>query len=139
MENAPSLDGRPSTLAVSALSASSALYHIVESFQSPPISIRDFLRDLRALMEVLTQLIDIVGTATDIDPSALVFTLSRCSIACNEFKEEIKKQLPFPDDGSVSPQSWARLRYMGGNIDIVRHLLCGYKSAFEVIFTFTNL
>ncbi|KAL4905924.1 hypothetical protein BDW74DRAFT_152289 [Aspergillus multicolor] len=139
MENTPSLDCRPSTLAIFAFSASSALYRTMNSFQSTPAPVRDILRGLRALMEVLGPLSDTGGTALDIDLAALSFILSRCGIACNEFMEEIRKHLLSSDDGSVSPHGLARLRYMGGNIDIFNHLLSGYKSAFEVALTSTHL
>jgi hypothetical protein len=111
MENTPSLDCTPSTLAIFAFSASNALYRTMDTFQSPPASVRDILRGLRALMEVLGPLSDTCGTAIDIDLAALRFILSRCGIACNEFMEEIRKHLPCLDDGSVSPQGLARLRF----------------------------
>lgn len=139
MEDIPSLDCKPSTLAVFALSASRALHSMVDSFQSPPMSVRELLRDIRALMEALGELTDSMGMATDVDIHALRFSLSRCGIACKEFKEEIRKRLPYPDDGSVSSRGWATLQYMGGSIEIFRHLLSGYKSAFEVTLESTNL
>jgi hypothetical protein len=103
------------------------------------MSVRELLRDIRALMEALGELTDTLGTATDLDFHELGFALSRCGIACNEFKEEIGKYLPYPDDGSVSSRDWARLRSMGSSIDMFRHLLSGYKSAFEVTLESTNL
>ncbi|KAL2807740.1 hypothetical protein BJX63DRAFT_436790 [Aspergillus granulosus] len=111
----------------------------MDSFQSPPTTVREILRGLRALMEVLGPLGDTAGTDIDVDLTALRFILSRCGIACNEFKEEIGKQLPYSDDGSVSPQGLAKLRYMGGSIDIFSHLLSGYKSAFEVTLKSTHI
>jgi hypothetical protein len=139
MENTTSLGCKPSTLAISAFAASNALYRTMDTFKSPPTSVRDILRGLRDLMEVLGPLSDTGGAAIDLDFPALRFILSRCGIACNEFKEEIGKHLPCSDDGSVSPRGLAKLRYMGGNIDIFSHLLSGYKSAFEVTLTSTHL
>ncbi|KAL3478036.1 hypothetical protein BJX99DRAFT_224906 [Aspergillus californicus] len=139
MENTPSLDCKPSTLAIFAFTASNALYRMMDAFQSPPTSVRDILRGLRGLMEVLGPLIDTGGIAIDVDFAVLRFTLLQCGIACNELKEEIGKQLPCSDDGSVSPRGLVRLRYMGGNIDIFSHLLSGYMSAFEVTLTSIHL
>jgi hypothetical protein len=77
--------------------------------------------------------------ATDVDLHALRFALSRCGIACKEFTDEFGKPLPYLNDGSVSSRVWATLRYMGGSIEIFRHLLSGYKSAFDVTLEPTNL
>ncbi|KAJ5159443.1 uncharacterized protein N7482_006447 [Penicillium canariense] len=139
MESTPTLGCRPANLAVSALSASRALYSRVDSFQSPPTSVRELLQELRALMDALGGLSDTIGAVTDVDLPTLESTLSRCGVACEKFKEEIGKHLPYPDDGSVSPRYWARLRYMGGNIVNFRLLLSGYRSAFEATLVSTHL
>lgn len=109
MENIPILDSNLSTLAVFASSASHSLYSIMDCFQSTPISVRELSRDLRILMEALGGLSDVCELFTDTESLNLRFILIRRGVACEEFKEEVRKCLPYPDDGSVDRRCWARL------------------------------
>ncbi|KAL4924515.1 uncharacterized protein BDV17DRAFT_284681 [Aspergillus undulatus] len=120
------------TLSTFALNAGVALYDTVKSFQSHPKHVRDLLDELQALTEVLGPLTDTVRATTDVNLSALDFPLFRCGTACKEFEKEVRKCLPQSDSGRTSLRGWARLRYMGDDINGFRELISGYKLTISI-------
>ncbi|KAL5001877.1 hypothetical protein BDV10DRAFT_158922 [Aspergillus recurvatus] len=120
------------TLSTFALDASIKLYNTVKSFHSHPKHVRDLLDELQALTEVLGPLTDTVNARTDVDLSALDFPLLRCGTACNDFEKEIRKCFSRSDNGKATLRGWARLRYMGDDINGFRELLSGYKLTISI-------
>lgn len=127
------------TLATFAFQSSIALYQTVQSFQFHPKRVRDLEEELEALSGVLGSLTETVGAATDVDLSALDLPLRRCGNACKEFGQEITKCSSRSGGSRTSFRDWAKLRYMGDDIDGFRQLLAGYKSTIIIALTDASL
>ena len=127
------------TLATFAFNSSIALHEAVTSFRSHQKRVRDLIDELEALTSVLGPLIETVDAITDIDLSALDLPLLRCGKACEEFQKEISKCLSRSGGSRTSFRDWAKLRYMGDDIDGFRRLLAGYKSTINIALTDANL
>ena len=127
------------TLATFAFQSSITLYKTVESFQNHPKRVRDLKDELEALSGVLGSLTETVSATTDVDLSALDLPLLRCGNSCKEFEQEIMKCSSRSDGGRTSFREWAKLRYMGDDIDGFRQLLAGYKSTIIIALTDANL
>jgi hypothetical protein len=120
------------TLAAFAFQASITLYKTLQSFQFHPKQLRDLKEELEALSGVLGSLTETVNATTDVDLSALDLPLLRCGNACKEFEREIMKCSSRSGGNRTSFRDWAKLRYMGDNIDGFRQLLAGYKSTINI-------
>ncbi|XMA19906.1 hypothetical protein WAI453_012697 [Rhynchosporium graminicola] len=119
--------------------ASRTLYQTVQSFKFHPKQLRDLEDELEALSGVITSLTETVSSTTDVDLSALDLPLLRCGNACKEFGQEIINCLARTGTNQTSFRDWAKLRYMGDNIDGFRQLLAGYKSTIVIALTDANL
>ena len=126
-------------LAGFAFQASITLYQTVQSFQFHPKQIRDLEQELEALSGVLSSLKETVSATTGVDLSALDLPLLRCGNACKEFEQEIMKCSSRSGGSRTSFRDWAKLRYMGDNIDGFRQLLAGYKSTINIALTDASL
>ena len=126
-------------LSTFAFQCSVSLYETVNSFRSHPKRVRELLEELEALNGVLGPLADIANTTSDIDLSALALPLLRCGSACKEFQQEIIKCSARSDDNRTSFRDWARLKYLGHDINEFRLLLAGYKATISIALTYANL
>jgi hypothetical protein len=126
-------------LANFAFQSSIALYQTVQSFQFHPKRVRDLEEELEALSGVLGSLTETVSATTDVDLSALDLPLQRCGNACKEFGQEITKCSSRSGGSRTSFRDWAKLRYMGDDIDGFRQLLAGYKSTIIIALTDASL
>lgn len=122
-----------------ACQSSITLYKTVQSFQFHPKRVRDLKEELEALSGVLGSLTETVSATTDVDLSALDLPLLRCGNACKEFEQEIMKCSSRSGGSRTSFRDWAKLRYMGDDIDGFRQLLAGYKSTINIALTDANL
>jgi hypothetical protein len=127
------------TLAAFAFESSITLVKTIQSFQHHPKRVRDLKEELEALIAVLGSLTETVGATTDADLSALDLPLLRCGNACQEFEQEILKCSSRSGGSRTSFRDWAKLRYMGDNIDGFKQLAAGYKSTIIIALTDANL
>lgn len=126
-------------LAIFAFQSSIALVKTVQSFNIHPKRVRDLREELEALISVLSSLTETVDANTDVDLSALNLPLLRCGNACKEFEQEIMKCSSRSGGNRTSFRDWAKLKYMGDDIDGFRQLLAGYKSTIIIALTDANL
>jgi hypothetical protein len=126
-------------LATFAFQSSITLFNIVQSFQSHPKRVRDLLEELEALSGVLGPLTETISATTDVDLSALGLPLLRCGKSCKEFEQEIMKCSSRSGSTRTSFRDWARIRYMGEDMDGFRRLLAGYKLTINIALTDANL
>ncbi|RII17486.1 hypothetical protein CUC08_Gglean002326 [Alternaria sp. MG1] len=112
-----------------------ALHTAVRSFKTQPKRVRDLIEELEALINVLESLSDTMRLHTDVDLPALDLPLRRCSTACNEFLQELEKCCSRSGGDRQSFRDWARLRYMGDDIDDFRNSLAAYKSTINIALT----
>lgn len=126
-------------LATFAFQSSITLYKTLQSFQNHPKRVRNLKEELEALSGVLGSLTETVSATTDVDLSALDLPLLRCGNSCKEFEHEIIKYSSRSDGGRTSFRDWAKLKYMGDNLDGFTQLLAAYKSTIIIALTDANL
>ncbi|KAH8426376.1 uncharacterized protein LDX57_004114 [Aspergillus melleus] len=118
-------------LAGFAFQTSKSLYQLVESFKSSKRAIRDLRDELQSLNDVLKTL---KGTAAELEDEldALKQPLLRCGRICQEFEEILKSCTSHSGVDRTSFRDWAKLRYMGGDINNLRTTLAGYKATISI-------
>jgi hypothetical protein len=126
-------------LATFAFQSSITLYNTIQSFQSHPKRVRDLTEELEALSGVLGPLSETVSATTEVDLSTLDLPLLRCGNACKEFEQELLKCSSRSGGSRTSFRDWAKLTYMGDDIDGFRRLLAGYKLTICIALTDANL
>jgi hypothetical protein len=126
-------------LATFAFQSSITLSKTIQSFQSHPKRVRDLMEELEALSGVLGPLSETVSATTDVDLSILDLPLQRCGNACKEFEQELLKSSSRSGGSRTSFRDWAKLRYLGDDIDGFRRLLAGYKLTICIALTDANL
>lgn len=126
-------------LSAFAFESSITLHHTVKSFQTHPTRVRELLDELCDLSAVLGSLNETVNATTDVDLSALDLPLLRCGNACKEFEQELLKCMSRSGGNRTSFRDWAKLRYMGDDIDAFRRLLSGYKLTINIALADANL
>lgn len=127
------------TLATFALQSSTTLIKTVQSFEYHPKSVRDLKDVLEALSAALGSLVETFGATTDKTLSALDLPLLRCGNACNEFEQAIQNCLSQSSSSRTSFREWARVKYMGMDINNFTQLLAGYKSTIDIAFADATL
>jgi len=120
------------TLVIFASNSSVALFKTVQSFQTHPKRVRDLADELEALIGVLESLTDTVNSTPAVELSALDLPLLRCGKACEEFGQELLKCSTRSGGSRTSFRDWAKLKYLGDDIDGFRRLLAGYKSTITI-------
>ncbi|KAL7936458.1 hypothetical protein V8C35DRAFT_295543 [Trichoderma chlorosporum] len=122
-----------------AFQSSIALYETINSYQSHQQRVRELAEETSALSGVLASLVETVKATTDIDLSSLEMPLRQCGKACQTFDQQIKKVSSRSTGARASVRDWARLRYMGEDMDGFRRLLASYKMTIMVALTDANL
>ncbi|PKX91231.1 uncharacterized protein P174DRAFT_515133 [Aspergillus novofumigatus IBT 16806] len=105
------------TLATFAFQSSVTLCDTIKSFNTHLRRVQDLMEELQALSDVLGPLTEIVNTNSDTDLSALKLPLLRCGNACKDFEKELLKCSSRSSGNRTSFRDWARIRYMGDDID----------------------
>lgn len=127
-------------LATFALKVTVSLYNDVKSFRTHPKRVRDLLEELNALEGVLKMLVETAaGADANVELSALEIPLRRCSEACEEFGEELEKCCARSSTDRTSFRDWAKMKYMGDDIDGFRQQLASYKSTINIALTDVTL
>jgi hypothetical protein len=116
-----------------------ALHTTIRSFKAHPKRVRDLVNELETLSSVLESLTDTIKSDTGVDLSALELPLQRCGDACNEFLQELQKCCSRSGGDKQSFRDWAKLRYMGDDIDDFKDSLAAYKSTITIALTDVNM
>jgi hypothetical protein len=127
------------TLASFAFQSSVTLFQTIKSFKVHPTRVRNLEEELEALTTVLRSLTETVNANTGVQLSALELPLLRCGNACKDFEQEIIKCSSRSGGNRTSFRDWARLTYMGDNIDGFRQTLVAYKSTIIIALTDATL
>ena len=125
-------------VAAIAFQSSVALCETVKSFKSHQQRVHDLIDELGALSGVLGSLTETVNSIPGVDLLALNIPLRRCGNACKEFEAELMK-CSARSSRRTSFRDWAKLRYMGDDIDGFRRVLAGYKLTVSIALTHANL
>lgn len=127
------------TLVLFACHSSVTLYKSIQSFQTHPKRVRDLTEELETLIGVLQSLNETVNSTENVELTALSLPLLRCGKACEEFGQELSKCFSRSGGNRQSFRDWAKLKYMGDDIDGFRNLLAGYKATITIALTDANL
>ena len=127
------------TLAVFAFQSSVTLCNTVKSFQFHQQRVRDLTEELDALSQVLHSLSETINGMPAFDFTPLKRPLLQCGNACTEFKKQIAKCSAHSSGGRPSFRDWARLTYMGEDIDGFRHMLVAYRLTVNIALTDATL
>ncbi|KAJ6284227.1 hypothetical protein J3E71DRAFT_390648 [Bipolaris maydis] len=97
--------------------------------------VRNLIEELEALIGVLESLSETMKLHIDVDVSALDLPLRRCGRACDEFLQELQKCCSRSGGDRQSFWDWAKLRYMGDDINDFVDSLAAYKSTINIALT----
>ncbi|KAI1676296.1 Helo-N domain containing protein [Pyrenophora tritici-repentis] len=123
------------TLVIFAHKSCLTLYKTIQSFKTHPKRVRNLIDELEALISVLESLSDTMKLYKDVDIPTLDLPLRRCSSACDEFLQELHKCCARSGGDRQSFRDWAKLRYMGDDIDDFTDSLAAYKSTITIALT----
>ena len=126
-------------LATFAFESSITLYNTVRSFQSHLKRVHELIEELEALNGVLGPLTETLSANTALNLSGLELPLQRCGNSCKEFEQEILKCSSRSGSSRTSFRDWAKLRYMGEDINTFRQVLSGYKLTINIALADANL
>jgi hypothetical protein len=127
------------TLAIFAHTSCLTLYKTIQNFKTQPKRVRDLMDELQELLGVLESLSKTMKLHTDMDLPAINLPLQRCGSACDEFLQELQKCCSRSGGDRQSFRDWAKLRYMGDNIDDFKDSLAAYKSTITIVLTEVQL
>lgn len=119
--------------------SSVALYQTVHNIRHHPDTVQDLQQELEALQGALRSLTETVGATTEADFSALKLPLKRCGTACHEFEQKLFSCVSRSGSALENFRGWARLRYLGDDVDSFRRMLAGYKSIILIAITDVTL
>jgi hypothetical protein len=122
-----------------AFQSSVALGKTVKSYNSRQQSVLDLEEEISALSAVLDTLTRTISASSDLDLSVLQLPLRRCKTACQEFEQAIKQSLSRSSNDRANLRDWARVRYMGEDINGFRRVLSGYKMTITIALCDVNL
>lgn len=104
-------------LATVATKSIATLVELVRSFQHHQSRVRELLDELASLHGILASLAETIRSIPDVDLSALKFPLQRCNSAVTDFEKELLKCSLHAGNNRTSFRDWAKLRYMGEDLD----------------------
>ncbi|EOA90859.1 uncharacterized protein SETTUDRAFT_102238 [Exserohilum turcica Et28A] len=111
------------------------LHKTIQSFKTHSKRVRNLIKKLEAIIGVLESLSDTIQLHKDVDISSLNLPLRRCSRACDEFLQELQKCCSRSGGDRQSFRDWAKLRYMGDDINDFVDSLAAYKSTINIALT----
>lgn len=138
---ADSLSLASSTLALvtSAFQHTIALQKTFKSFHVHTTQVRNLVEELESLGYILQSLTESINITTEINFSAVKLPLLRCSNACKEFEDVIRGISSSSSGSQLSIRDWAKVKYMGKDLDGFRQLLSEYKSTLNLGLASANL
>ena len=121
------------------IQASQALYTTLQSLKNYTKTIRELKQQLEALQNVLQDLEKAADDELISEFESIKLPLYCCAKACKEFEVIIRKCSENSSDTHRSLRDWARLRYMGSDINGFCDQLATYKSTIQVALGGINL
>jgi hypothetical protein len=121
------------------LQASQALYTTLQSLKNYTKTIRELKQQLEALQNVLQDLEKAADDELISEFESIKLPLYCCAKACKEFEGMIRKCTENSSDTHRSFRDWAKLRYMGNDINGFCDQLATYKSTIQVALGGINL
>jgi hypothetical protein len=116
-----------------------ALSELVNSFKHHNSRVRELSDELVSLKNILASLAETIQAIPDIDLSALRIPLQRCEHAVKDFEGELLRCSDHAVKDRTSFRDWARLKYMGEDLDGFRRLLATYKATINIALTDATL
>ena len=121
------------------IQASQTLYSTIESLKNYTKTIRELKQQLEALRNVLKDLEKVADDDLVSEFESIKLPLYSCATSCQEFDAVIRKCTENSTDSHRSFRDWAKLRYMGDDINGFNNQLAGYKSTIQIALGGMNL
>lgn len=118
--------------------SSSSLLKLINDFKRTPSTVRQLKEELEALVTVLQCLSTTIKDAES-DFTALENPLRQCSKACQNFEALLSHFAGPQGHPKTSFQDWAKLKYLGNDINGFRDMIGGYKATISVALCNFNL
>lgn len=118
-------------LATLTFELSKSLYTLVKDFKNTQQTVRKLWYRMECLTQVLGTLISAV-IDNEAELASLKLPLLRCGKICSESRDIIRKCMAHSNGQRTSFRDWAKLRYMGGNINDLKTTLTGYKATISI-------
>ena len=126
------------TLVTFGIKSSSTLYQTVKSFNSHHRYVRELRAELDALSLVLASLHQAI-LDDEADFTILKLPLFSCGSACVDFNTVVRKATANSNGSIANFRDWAKLKYLGDDIEGFKTLLAGYKSTITIAICDANL
>ncbi|KAH8621944.1 hypothetical protein IG631_23339 [Alternaria alternata] len=126
------------TLVTFGIKSSSTLYQTFKDFNSHHRYVRELKAELDALSLVLASLHQAI-LDDEGDFLLLKLPLFRCGSACVDFNMVVKNVAKQSHGSLENFRDWARLKYLGDDIEGFKALLAGYKSTITIALCDANL
>jgi hypothetical protein len=127
------------SFADAALKSTITLCKMIQSFQLKSNHVRTLEKDLDNLSAVLGSLTERGSMTPEIDFSGLGNTRLQHADIRKGFEKGTTNCLSRADRSRINLRDWPKLTYVGEDIDSVRHILAGYKSAISNTFAEADL
>jgi Fungal N-terminal domain of STAND proteins len=126
------------TLATICVQSSASLYGTIDSFKSRKQDVRILKTEVGALNIVLQALEKNIEESSE-NFEVLRIILQHCHQACKDFEKTVLEE--FRDSGSRLQEikAWAKLQYLGNDINKFRKLIGSYKATMTVALADANL
>jgi hypothetical protein len=126
------------TLVTFGIKSSSTLYQTFKDLNSHHRYVRELKAELDALSLVLASLHQaILDDEADFTP--LKLPLFRCGSACVDFNMVVRNVTKQSHSSLSTFRDWAKLKYLGDDIEGFKALLAGYKSTITIALCDANL
>ena len=126
------------TLVAFSTQSAQSLYRTVQSLRHSQRNIRELKQELEALDGVLRSLEEATNHA-NVELQALKLPLYRCGQACKDFEAVILKCTTHSGRALSHFKDWARLTYMGEDINGFKNVISAYKSTIAIALGDANL
>ena len=126
------------TLVTFGVQCSSSLLQLINDFKRAPSTVRQLKEELEGLVAVLQCLSTTIDNAES-DFTVLEVPLRQCSKACQNFEALLARFAGPRGRSKTNFQDWAKLKYLGSDINGFRDMIAGYKATISVAICNFNL
>lgn len=120
------------------ISSTTALYKTIEGLQSRKQDVRNLKGEVGNLNVVLQAVSKNIEDTTQ-EFEVLQVILQHCNQACKDFNETVLNKVRLSNGRFDEFKSWAKIQYLGGDIDNFRKLIGSYKATLTIALADSNL
>jgi Fungal N-terminal domain of STAND proteins len=126
------------TLVTFCVNSSTSLYRTIDGLKSRKQDVRYLKTEVENLNIVLQALEKNIEETTE-NFEVLRLILQQCDQACKDFEKEVLESLRDSDGRLQEIKAWAKLQYLGSDINNFRKLIGSYKATMTIALADSNL